>query len=66
MALGKGGAGARNTRRGHYKLTYSILFSIYQLLVLNHDYSYWLDNDYNYFTVPLDELAVNSITFWSF
>ena len=41
------------------KLTYLMQFSICQLLVLDHDYSYWLDNDYNYFTVLLGELAVD-------
>ena len=40
------------------KLTY-----LMQLLVLNDDYSYSLDNNYNYFTVLLGELAVDSITF---
>ena len=37
-------------------------FSISQLLVLDHDYGYWLVNNYNYFTVLLGELAVDSIT----
>ena len=41
-------------------------FSICQLLVLDDGYSYWLDNNYNYFTVLLGKLAVDSITFWSF
>ena len=45
------------------KLTYLMQFSICQLLVLNDDYSYRLDNNYNYFTVLLGELAVDSITF---
>ena len=45
------------------KLTYLMQFSICQLLVLNDDYSYSLDNNYNYFTVLLGELAVDSITF---
>ena len=69
MALGKGGPGARNTRGAtlnNIKLTYSMQFSICQLLVLDHDYSYWLDINYNYFTTLFNELAVDSITFWSF
>ena len=41
-------------------------FSICQLLVLDDDYSYWLENNYNYFTVLLGELAVDSITFGLF
>ena len=45
------------------KLTYLMQFSICQLLVLNDDYSYRLNNNYNYFTVLLGELAVDSITF---
>ena len=41
-------------------------FSTCQLPVLDHDYSCWLDINYNYFTVLLGELAVDSMTFWSF
>ena len=53
----------RGATINNIKLTYSMKFSICQLLVLDHDYSYWF---YNYFTVLFGELAVDSITFWSF
>ena len=69
MDLIKGGPGARNTRGAtiyNKKLTYLMQFSICQLLVLDDDYSYWLDNNYNYFTVLLGEFEVDSITFLMF
>ena len=69
MDLIKGGPGARNTRGAtiyNKELTYLMQFSICQLVVLDDDYSYWLDNNYNYFTVLLGELEVDPITFLMF